>query len=200
MRSVTIIDLDCGNIASVEFALERAGARVNRTQNAKDIQQAERLILPGVGAAGFAMKRMQALGLVELIRTARQPLLGICLGMQLLFERTEEGDVETLGLIPGEVRKLSGTVELPVPHMGWSDLAIEKPDDPIVHGLPTSPFSYFVHSYACPVTSACVASCEYSEPFAAIVQKDKVYGCQFHPERSAKIGSQIIENFLRLPC
>ncbi|WP_306252644.1 imidazole glycerol phosphate synthase subunit HisH [Parvularcula sp. IMCC14364] len=200
MSSVTLIDMNCGNIASVEFALDRLGVHHVRTQSVEGIASAERLILPGVGTAGFAMSQLHRLDLVTALKTARQPIMGICLGMQLLFEDSEEGHTPCLGLLEGKVARLSGSAQLPVPHMGWSTLDICQPDNRLVATVQARSFAYFVHSYACPVSEATVASVDYGRACAAIVQSRNVYGCQFHPERSSSVGAQILENFMSVPC
>ena len=201
MSDVTLIDMECGNTASIEFALEREGAAFNRTQTASEIAGARRLILPGVGAAAFAMAKLRELGLEETISRVTQPLLGICLGMQILYERSEEGDVPCLGLLPGVVRRLQGSIALPVPHMGWSPLRLRQRENDLVAGVENGAYVYFVHGFACPVRDeTCVAAAEYDGEFAAMVQSRNIYGCQFHPERSATVGRQILQNFLRVPC
>ncbi len=200
MSSVTLVDMNCGNIASVEFALDRLGVMHQRTQSAEGILSAERLIVPGVGTASFAMQQLHHLDLVEPLRAARQPLMGICLGMQLLYEFSEEGDVECLGLLKGRVERMKGSIDLPVPHMGWSTLDIIRDDTPVLRDIENNSFAYFVHSFACPVTSETVASADYGRLCGAIVSAGNVYGCQFHPERSSITGAQILRNFVSLPC
>jgi glutamine amidotransferase len=155
------------------------------------------VILPGVGAAGYAMARLSEHGLTEPIRAFSRPLLGVCLGQQLLFERSEEGGVPLLGLIPGTVRRLIPDADLPVPHMGWSKLAITRPD-PLLEGLEDGAWAYFVHSYACPEGDATLARADYGGPVPAVVRSANRWGCQFHPERSAAAGARILRNFLEL--
>ncbi len=193
---VAVIDSGGANIGSVCYALERLGASAVLTADTAVIQAAERVILPGVGAAIPAMARLHELDLVETIRGLTQPLLGICLGMQLLFERSEEGDVECLGLLPGVVRKLRAAPGIRVPHMGWNQL-LPCADSALLKGVEAGAYSYFVHSFAAPVTNACIATSEHGQVFAAMVERGNVAGAQFHPERSAAVGAQILKNFLR---
>ncbi|GAB3352416.1 imidazole glycerol phosphate synthase subunit HisH [Lysobacter tyrosinilyticus] len=192
---VVLIDSGGANIGSVQYALERLGARSQLTADAAAIARADRVILPGVGAAGAGMARLRELGLVEVVRGLSQPLLGICLGMQLLFDRSEENETECLGLIPGAVRKLTGGEGIRVPHMGWNALQPER-DDPLLAGMSSGEQAYFVHSYAAPVGAYTLASTTHGEAFSAIVRRDRCWGAQFHPERSATVGARLLENFL----
>ena len=199
MREVTVIAYGAGNVASVQFALERLGARVRLTDEASVVAQAERLILPGVGAAAYAMSRLRALGLVEAIHAFQRPLLGVCLGQQLLFERSEEGaGDDLLGFIPGVVTRLEPGPALPVPHMGWSRLERVR-DDPLLEGVGPRDYAYFVHGYVCPDGPATLARADYGGTVPAVVRKGNRWGCQFHPERSARTGAQILRNFIELP-
>lgn len=193
---VVLIDSGGANIGSVRYALERLGANATLTADAEAIAQAERVILPGVGAAGPAMARLHELGLVELIRELEQPLLGICLGMQLLFESSEEGEVECLGLLPGRIARMPASAEARVPHIGWNRLRSER-DSHLLDGVADGSHAYFVHSYAAPITEDTVAATTHGSPFAAMVARGRCYGAQFHPERSAAVGSRLLENFLR---
>ncbi|KQS53692.1 imidazole glycerol phosphate synthase subunit HisH [Brevundimonas sp. Leaf363] len=199
MTDVAVIAYGAGNVASVQFALERLGARVVLTDDPAVIASAKRVILPGVGAAAYAMGRLEALGLIEPIRAFTRPLLGVCLGQQLLFESSDEGDTPLLGLIPGRVRRLEPGGDRTVPHMGWSRLERVR-DDPLTAGLDERPYAYFVHSYACPDGPATLARAEYGGPVPAIVGRDNFRGCQFHPERSAEAGAHILKTFLELPA
>ena len=200
MSEVTVVSYGAGNVASVQFALERLGATVRLTAESAAIADAERLILPGVGAAGYAMARLSELGLVEPIRAFRRPLLGVCLGQQLLFETSEEGGgVPLLGLIPGSVHRLEPGPDRPVPHMGWAKLASTRPD-PMLEGLEDGAYAYFVHSYVCPDGKATLACADYGAPVPAVVRSANRWGCQFHPERSAAAGARILSNFLDLPA
>jgi glutamine amidotransferase len=192
---VVLIDSGGANIGSVQYALERLGARSRLTSDAETIAKAERVILPGVGAAGAGMARLRELGLVEVIRGLSQPLLGICLGMQLLFESSEENEATCLGLIPGRVRKLSEGAGIRVPHMGWNTLQPER-DDPLLAGMASGAQAYFVHSYAVPLGDYTLASATHGEGFSAMVRRGRCWGAQFHPERSAAVGARLLENFL----
>lgn len=194
---IIVIEIGCANTASVLFALERLGADARLSSDPLEIAAASKVVLPGVGAAGFAMSRIRELGLYDVIRGLKVPLLGVCLGQQLLFEGSEEGDVECLGLIPGKVTKMTATPDMVVPHMGWNQLEVIK-DDPLTTGVSDGDFAYFVHSYVCPVNAYTLTTSTYGTPFAAMVRKDNVFGCQFHPERSSATGARILENFLRV--
>lgn len=192
---VAVIDSGGANIGSVCCALERLGARAELTADPERIRRAERVILPGVGAAGAAMRHLRATGLDRLIPQLGQPLLGICLGMQLLFESSEEDDVRCLGLLAGCVRRLPGSDRVRVPHMGWNALERER-ESPLLDGIADDAHAYFVHGYAVPVGADCVASSEHGTRFAALVQRGRISGAQFHPERSAATGARILDNFL----
>ena len=196
--TVAIVHLGAGNTASVQFALERLGADVVVTSDAAVIADAERVVLPGVGAAGYAMERMAALGLVDAIKSFERPLLGLCLGQQLLFAESEEnGGATMLGFIPGRVSRMPVRDDLPVPHMGWSQLR-GLAADPILEGVIEGDYAYFVHSYVCPDTDATIACADYGAEVPAMVRSGNRWGCQFHPERSAKAGARILKNFLEL--
>ena len=198
MTQVAVISYGAGNIASVQFALERLGATVRLTADPVEIAEAERVILPGVGAAGYAMSRLTALNLIEPLRAFERPLLGVCLGQQLLFERSDEGeDVQMLGLIPGTVGRLEPDAPLPVPHMGWSRLTRDR-DDPLLKGVADGAYAYFVHGFVCPDGPATLARADYGGPVPAMVRSANRWGCQFHPERSAEAGAVILKNFLEI--
>ena len=200
MKSVTVLAYGAGNTASVQFALERLGATVRLTDDPLAIAETERLILPGVGAAAWAMARLSALGLIDPVRAFPRPLLGICLGQQLLFETSEEGEpVPLLGLTPGAVRRLEPGPGLTVPHMGWSRLTAVC-DDPLLEGVEDGAYAYFVHGFVCPDGPATVAHADYGGPVPAVVRSGNRWGCQFHPERSAATGACILRNFLELPA
>ena len=192
---VVLVDAGGANIGSVNYALERLGVRARLSADAGVISGADRVILPGVGAAPVGMRRLHELGLVEVVRNLTQPLLGICLGMQLLFESSDEGDVECLGLLPGRVTRLQPQPGVRVPHMGWNRLDALR-DDPLLAGLEADASAYFVHSYAAPVTADTVAICTHGIDFAAVVRRGHCQGAQFHPERSAAVGARLLENFL----
>jgi glutamine amidotransferase len=200
VTEVTVLAYGAGNVASVQFALERLGATVRLTANPAGVAEAERLILPGVGAAGYAMRRLGELGLIDPIRAFARPLLGVCLGQQLLFETSAEGEgVDMLGLIPGRVDRLDPGPGLPVPHMGWSRLTTVR-DDPLLDGLGADAWAYFVHAFVCPDGEATLATADYGGVVPAMVRSGTRWGCQFHPERSAGAGARILRNFLELPA
>ena len=200
MTEVAVIAYGAGNVASVQFALERLGATVRLTDDPVVIGEAERVILPGVGAAGYAMRRLSDLGLVEPIRAFPRPLLGVCLGQQLLFGTSDEGEgVDLLDFIPGAVTRLEPAGGLPVPHMGWSRLTADR-DDPLLDGIADGAYAYFVHGFVCPDGPATLARADYGGVVPAVVQSANRWGCQFHPERSAEAGATILENFLGLSC
>ncbi|HWA24958.1 MAG TPA: imidazole glycerol phosphate synthase subunit HisH [Lacunisphaera sp.] len=196
---LAIVDSGGANIASVRFALERLGVASELTADPEVIRGAARVILPGVGSAQEGMKRLQGKGLVDCVRRLQQPVLGICLGMQLLFESSEEGDTPSLGLIPGKVARLPESPGVTVPHMGWNTLTM-RPDTPLLQGFDAATRFYFVHSFAGPVNAFTLASCEHGTPFAAVVQRGNFSGVQFHPERSGAAGAQLLRNFLELPA
>lgn len=197
--TIAVVKLGVGNTASVMFALERLGADALLTEDARQIGEAERVILPGVGAASFAMQRVDALGLRDTLRRFPRPLLGICLGQQLLFERSEEGDARGLALLPGTVTLMYASTAAPAPHMGWSRL-LELAPSPLLDSVSQGAYVYFVHSFVCPLGPETLAEADYNGRFAAVVGRDNVYGCQFHPERSGATGARILANFLALPC
>lgn len=192
---VVLIDSGGANIGSVRYALERLGVAAQLSADAEAIARADRVILPGVGAAGTGMARLRELGLIDVVRELRQPLLGICLGMQLLFESSEENESECLGLLPGRVRKLAAGAGIRVPHMGWNRLK-QRCDDRLLDGIADGSQAYFVHSYAAPVTADTLATTTYGDEFAAVVRRARCWGAQFHPERSAAVGARLLENFL----
>lgn len=165
-----------------------------------DVAEAARIILPGVGAAGYAMQRLKALGLIEPLRRFPRPLLGVCLGQQLLFDASaEDGGADLLGLIPGRVEAILPALSRPSPHMGWSRLTIRR-DDPLLDGVKDGDWAYFVHGYVCPDGPATLAAADYGAPVPAMVNSANRWGCQFHPERSAALGARILKNFLELPA
>ena len=197
MSGVVIIDNGGGNVASVRYALGRLGVAAEVTVDAAIIRAATRVILPGVGAAGDAMRRLRAAGLDALIPTLRQPVLGICLGMQLLFESSAEGDTPCLGVVPGRVAGLPRGPGLRVPHMGWTRLAPTRPS-PLLAGIGTEGYAYFVHSYAAPLGPWTVATADHGGPFTAVVNHGNFHGAQCHPERSGATGARLLHNFLEL--
>jgi glutamine amidotransferase len=192
---VAIIDSGGANIASLRFALERLGASSTLTVDADELRAAPRVILPGVGAAADAMQRLESLRLVEVIRDLRQPVLGICLGMQLLFEASDEGDTRCLGLLPGRVERFPDRDGFPVPHMGWNQLDFEA-DAALLTGIGRGEYVYFVHSYRAPVGPWTVATSDYGGQFSAVVRQRNFHGAQFHPERSGQVGARLLAGFL----
>jgi imidazole glycerol-phosphate synthase subunit HisH len=194
---VVIISGSGANIASLQFALQRLGTASAVSANARKIRQASHVILPGVGAAAHAMSRLKAQNLDSLIPSLQQPVLGICLGMQLLFEASEEDEAQCLGIIPGRAARLPCDSAHPVPHMGWNTLNIDRPGG-LLDGLQQNDYAYFVHSYALPPSPAMIASSDYGLSFSACVQWRNFFGAQFHPERSAQVGARLLRNFLSL--
>lgn len=194
---VVVVDAGGANLGSVCYALERLGVRPEVVRDAAGLEGAGRVILPGVGAAPEAMRRLQAQGLVQPLRELDAPLLGICLGMQLLYERSDEGDVECLGLLPGVVRHLTPALGIRIPHMGWNGLRTMRPSA-LLDGVAEGASAYFVHSYAAPVTADTVAASDHGGLFASVVQRGRRCGAQFHPERSAATGARILRNFLEM--
>ena len=193
---VAVVDSGGANIGSVTYALERLGATVRLTADRGDILAADRVLLPGVGAAAAGMRRLRETGLDDVVREVRAPLLGVCLGMQLLLERSEEdGGVPGLGLVPGEVRVLPASPGARVPHMGWNTLE-DLADDPLLRGIAPGERAYFVHSYAAPVGAATLASTTHGSAFSAVVRAGWRWGAQFHPERSAAVGARLLRNFV----
>ena len=197
---VAIIDSGGANLASLVYALQRLGAKAVVTDQADVIRAAPRVLLPGVGSAGNAMARLRAVGLHTLIPTLTQPVLGICLGMQLLFASSAEGDVggtDCLGIIEGRVERMPASPQRPVPHMGWNRLRILQAD-PLLDGLSDADYFYFVHSFAAPVGAHSLAVTDYGAEFTAIALRGNFRGVQFHPERSARPGARLLANFLKL--
>lgn len=195
-NDVALIDAGGANLGSVRYALERLGVNARIARDADGLRGAQRVILPGVGAAAPAMALLRERGLEPALKALQVPLLGICLGMQLLFESSEEGEVACLGLLPGSVRRMPGTAAMRVPHMGWNTLEPVR-ESTLLEGITMPAHVYFVHGYAAPVTEDCIASCAHGEPFAALVERGHIAGMQFHPERSADVGSRLLANFLR---
>jgi glutamine amidotransferase len=194
-RSVAIIDSGGANIASLQFALDRLGYSASLTTAPDVIQGADRVILPGVGAAADAMQRLRDSGLVDLIRGLGQPVLGICLGMQLLADASEEEDVECLGIIPGVARRLPVAEGFPVPNMGWCPVT-KVADTPVLDGIEDGSYFYFVHSYALPLSEFTLATARHADEFSAVIGRDNFVAAQFHPERSSVDGARLLRNFL----
>jgi glutamine amidotransferase len=197
VTAAVIIDSGGANLASLQFALERLGARAIVSSDARAIAASPRVLLPGVGSAADAMQRLHRSGLAALLPTLRQPVLGICLGMQLLFERSAEGPTECLGVLPGTAQHLAAAPGRPVPHMGWNQLTDSRAD-PLLEGIEPGEYFYFVHSYALPTSEVTLAKVEYGEAVSAVVGRGNFWGTQFHPERSASAGARLLGNFLRL--
>ena len=200
-----IVDTGCANLSSVKFAVERLGFHVTITDDITLIQQADKVILPGVGSAKHAMENIKARNLVTVLQNLTQPVLGFCLGMQLMtetstegldFEENSEAVVPCLNLIPTKVEPLQALGNR-LPHMGWNTLT-KVESHPVLKGITEGDYFYFVHSFAAPVSEYTIASCEYGNTFSAAIAKDNFIGCQFHPERSSTLGSKIIKNFLEL--
>jgi imidazole glycerol-phosphate synthase subunit HisH len=192
---VVVVDSGVANLGSVMAALARLDAPARLTTDPAVLRAARRVILPGVGAAAPAMMRLRERGLDRVIPTLTCPVLGICLGMQLLFEHTEEGGVDCLGVVPGRLRRFEASRCGRVPHMGWNQLQALR-ESPLIHGFGPDPYAYFVHSYYAPVAGHTLSACDYGGPFAAVVQHRNFFGAQFHPERSAAVGATLIRNFV----
>ncbi|MBP7013455.1 MAG: imidazole glycerol phosphate synthase subunit HisH [Steroidobacteraceae bacterium] len=197
MMDVAIIASGGANIASLRFALDRLGASSQLTTDVDELRRAPRVILPGVGAAADAMSRLRSLGLTSVIPTLTQPVLGICLGMQLLFAGSEEGATECLGIFPARVARFPDRQGFPVPHMGWNQL-VPQPGSPLARGLGDDAYLYFVHSYAAPVGPWTDGVTDYGGAFSALVRHANFHGAQFHPERSSRAGQRLLANFLAL--
>ncbi len=200
---VAIIDYDAGNIKSVEKALEHLGEEVMVSGDKDVILSADRVVLPGVGAFGDAMDKIRRRGLDQVIWDVADqgiPFLGICLGLQLMFESSEEAaGVAGLGLLPGKILRIPDRTGLKIPHMGWNSLKI-RDGARLFEGLPDSPYVYFVHSYYLEAGNEAdvAATCEYSTLIHASVEHDNIFACQFHPEKSSRVGLKILENFLKV--
>ena len=196
---IAIIDYDAGNLKSVEKALKSLNQEVIVSRDSSEILQADKVILPGVGAFGDAMNNLDKFGLVDTIKEVTRkntPFLGICLGLQLLFDKSDETPgAEGLGILKGEILRIPPKEGLKIPHMGWNSIEI-KPQAKLFKDIPNQSYVYFVHSYYVPVTAYCIATCDYQCSFAAAICKNNFYGCQFHPEKSAGAGEKIIKNFL----
>ncbi|MEP1229274.1 MAG: imidazole glycerol phosphate synthase subunit HisH [Litorimonas sp.] len=202
--SLVIVDTGCANLASVQYAFERIGVDAHISETLEQIKTAERVILPGVGSAPYAMEKIREKGLTDTLQALTQPVLGICLGMQLIFDTLDEGTQEScksgeangLGLIPGRVSLLN-TQGAPSPHMGWNTLN-NLTEDPLLSGVNSGDYAYFVHSFAAPISDHTLASAQYGNEFSAIVRHRNIWGCQFHPERSSDVGAQILQNFSKV--
>lgn len=189
-----IIDTACANLASLKFSLERLGYKAEVSRDLKELEKADKLFLPGVGTAATAMRNLEKFGLCEFIKSTQKPLLGICLGMQILGDFSEELEQKTLGIMPFKTLKFEEKEGFSLPHMGWNEIKIE---DSLFKGL-NGAYFYFVHSYCVELNDYTIATCEYSKPFSAAVKKGNFYGVQFHPERSGEVGEILLKNFILL--
>lgn len=196
LLSVAVIDGGGANIGSVLHALQRLGVEATLTTETAVIRRADRVILPGVGAARPAMARLQEAGLVEVLRSLTQPVLGICLGMQLLCTHSGEGEVECLGIIDARVRRFDDAIRLPIPHRGWNQVSASPPVHRLWPGAASHGWAYFVHSFEVPVCPSTVARCTYGREFSAAIARDNFLGVQFHPERSSAFGQAVLRSFL----
>ena len=191
-KKIVIIDYGAGNIQSIKFALERLGFNAALSHNAEEIKAADKVIFPGVGEASSAMKKLKATGLDKVIPELTQPVLGICLGMQLMCKRSEEGNTTGLGIFDVDVLHFEN--KLKVPHIGWN--RIKELQTPLFEGIAEKEFVYLVHSFYAPVCSETIAKCDYGINYSSALKKDNFYGVQFHPEKSSRVGEKILENFL----
>ncbi|MDN4503629.1 imidazole glycerol phosphate synthase subunit HisH [Alteromonadaceae bacterium BrNp21-10] len=197
---LVIVNTGCANISSVRFAIERLGYQPVVSDDAAVIQAADKVFLPGVGSAPAAMAQINAKGLAPVIQSLTQPTLGICLGMQLMTQSSEESAVAgsntpCLGLIDTQVKKMQ-VGELRLPHMGWNQIKVAK-DNPLFAGISDGSYFYFVHGYAVEVGSHTLAACQYGVDFSASIGQNNFYGVQFHPERSADAGAALLQNFIK---
>ena len=191
---VAIVDYGAGNIQSLRFALDRLGVESVLTANPEVLRTADKVIFPGVGEASSAMKKLRATGLDTLLPTLKQPVLGICLGMQLMCNSTAEGNTQGLGIFDCEVQRFPTKVK--VPQMGWNTLSAIK--GALFENIAANEYMYLVHSYYAPLIEETIAATTYGETYSTALQKDNFYGVQFHPEKSSKAGSQLLSNFLAL--
>lgn len=194
---LAIIDYGAGNTQSVINCLERIQCPFILTDQVEDIRQSDKIILPGVGHAAAAMHSLQNKRLIDVIKNFEKPLLGVCLGMQLLYDFSEEGDTLCLGIVPGKIKKFKPQNQEKVPHMGWNQIAKTSPD-PIFDQVSDGENFYFVHSFFAEVSSYSTTTCDYVQPFTASCRYNNFYGMQFHPEKSGNAGEQLIQNFLKL--
>lgn len=192
--NVVIIDYGAGNVQSVLFALERLGIKGILSANPKKVRTADKVIFPGVGHANTAMEMLKKAKIDTLIPTLKQPVLGICLGMQLMCERTQEGNTKGLGIFSTTVQSFKNSVK--VPQIGWNTISNLKGS--LFKGIGSNEYIYMVHSYYAPLCPHTIATCEYERPYSAALGKDNFYGTQFHPEKSSRVGNEILKNFLAL--
>ncbi|EAI4339860.1 imidazole glycerol phosphate synthase subunit HisH [Campylobacter upsaliensis] len=189
-----IIDTACANLASLKFSLERLGFKAEISRDLKELEKADKLFLPGVGTAATAMRNLEKFELCDFIKSTQKPLFGICLGMQILGDFSEELEQKTLGIMPFKTLKFEEKEGFSLPHMGWNEI---KSEDTLFKGL-NGAYFYFVHSYCVGLNDYTIATCEYSKPFSAAVKKGNFYGVQFHPERSGEAGELLLKNFILL--
>jgi glutamine amidotransferase len=195
---IAIVDTGGANLSSIVNALTRLESHAEITIDVGKIKNASHVIFPGVGSAADSMAKLEKKELVPVLRELKQPVLGICLGMQLLFSYSEEGKTDCLGILPGRVTKILNAPPRPVPHMGWNTVVTQSNPGPLFATLPEESYFYFIHSYAAPSGDWVTATCEYGTVIPAAVQKDNFFGVQFHPEKSARAGAQLLKNFLAL--
>ena len=198
-QQIVIVNTGCANISSVKFAVERLGVKVAVSDDINVIQHADKVFLPGVGSASVAMNSIEQKQLVSCIQNLTQPVLGICLGMQLLVAQSQEskdGDVACLDIIPGQVKRMQ-VGDLRLPHMGWNTVTTH-PDNALFKGIDSGSYFYFVHSFSVAVSEFTLASCHYGMDFSAALHKDNFFGVQFHPERSSEAGAHLLKNFIEL--
>ena len=191
---IVIIDYGAGNIQSIMFAIKRLGFEAVLSHDAEEIRNADKVIFPGVGEASSAMEKLRATGLDKVIPTLKQPVLGICLGMQLMCHSSEEGKTEGLGIFDLDVVKFSNKVK--VPQIGWNQISNLK--SKLFTNIPEKSYIYLVHSFYAPTGEETIATSEYDVEYSAALQKDNFYGVQFHPEKSSEVGSEILQNFLKI--
>ena len=202
--NVAIVKYNAGNVYSVVNALRRMGIEPLLTDDAEQLAKADRVLFPGQGHAGEAMEYLKARRLDEVIRNLKQPVFGICVGQQLLCKHSEEGNADCIGIFDAEVKRFQPQQhEDKVPCMGWNELeftvdSLQLTVNPILEGLGEHPYVYFVHSYYVPVCENTIATADYILPYSASMHKDNFYACQFHPEKSGKVGEKILENFLKI--
>ncbi|CAA0317501.1 MAG TPA: imidazole glycerol phosphate synthase subunit HisH [Alteromonas macleodii] len=200
-QKIVIVNTGCANISSVRFALERLGVEVDVSDDVKVIKSADKVFLPGVGTAAAAMASIKQKALADTLQTLTQPVLGVCLGMQLMVETSAEGgfqgagNIDCLNLMPGHVARMESK-GVRLPHMGWNTVAHKE--ESLFKGIPQDTYFYFVHSFAVPEYEHTLASCTYGKTFSAAINKNNFYGVQFHPERSGEAGAQLLTNFVNL--
>lgn len=198
-QQIVIVNTGCANISSVKFAVERLGVQVTVSDDIQLIQKADKVFLPGVGSANAAMASIEKKQLIKCVRSLTQPVLGICLGMQLMVEKSQESLADStpcLGLIPGEVKRMQ-VGDLRLPHMGWNTVT-PVADAPLFKGIDSGSYFYFVHSFCAAISEFTMATCQYGMDFSAALHKDNFFGVQFHPERSSDAGAQLLKNFIDL--